>query len=101
MKQVSTLTKPIIGNTGASDNPGTGNESTHKDKTRGGTKHRWKNQGNQVGEVHAGSWRKTLRMPRTRFNHRKITRTKKLIKKGDKNKRGKKICKRKKKLPDI
>lgn len=38
MKLVSTLSNPTIGNTGASDNPGTEAESTHrKDKNGGGT----------------------------------------------------------------
>lgn len=38
MKQISTLSNPNIGNTGASDNPGTEAGSTHrKDKNGGGT----------------------------------------------------------------
>lgn len=30
----------------------------------GPVKHRWNSQGNQGGEMHAGSWEETLRMPR-------------------------------------
>lgn len=62
------MSKPKVSNTGASDNPGTevGAHTARTEMEVGPVKYRWKNQGNQAGEMHAGSWQGTLRMPRQR-----------------------------------